>query len=150
MRALEAVTREDLLVVDDDPVVDPDDAAVPDRVVVREDRRVALREVPDVDEHLAGRVGDGHAVEEAARSRPLLVHRNPVARAERVAGGVGAALGDPREEGLRGQRPAHPRTGAEAVASDAAHVDLPPPNEPRCPSRSGYSAAGEHSVRNRP
>ena len=55
MRALEAVAGEDLLVVDDDPVVDPDDRAVPDRVVVRLDRRMALRVVANVHEHLRGR-----------------------------------------------------------------------------------------------
>ena len=49
---LEAVAREDLLVVQDDPVVDPDDAAVPDRVVVRLDPGMALRVVPHVHERL--------------------------------------------------------------------------------------------------
>ena len=55
--ALEAVAREDLLVVDDDPVVDPDDRAVPDRVVVRLDRGMALRVVAHVDEHLGRAAG---------------------------------------------------------------------------------------------
>ena len=51
-----AVAGEDLLVVDDDPVVDADDRAVPDRVVVGEIGRVALRVVAHVHEDL-GRVG---------------------------------------------------------------------------------------------
>ena len=50
MGALEAVVGEDLLVVDDDPVVDPDDGAVPDRVVVRLDRGMALGVVTYVHE----------------------------------------------------------------------------------------------------
>jgi len=44
------------VVVEDDPVVDADDRAVADRVVVGLDPRVALRVVADVDERL-GRAG---------------------------------------------------------------------------------------------
>src|SRR5205085_10969568 len=51
--ALDAVAVEDLLVVEDDPVVDADDGAVADRVVVRLDRRVALRIVADVEQGFA-------------------------------------------------------------------------------------------------
>ena len=45
---------EELLVVRNDPVVDPDDAPVPDRVVVGCDGRVALRVVAHVNERLGG------------------------------------------------------------------------------------------------
>ena len=50
MGALEAVVGEDLLVVDDDAVVDPDHGAVPDLVVVRLDRGMALGVVTYVHE----------------------------------------------------------------------------------------------------
>ena len=76
MGALEAVAGEDLLVVDDDPVVDPDDRAVPDRVVVRLDRGMALGVVADVHEHLRRRGGNVQLVEELARARAPLVHRH--------------------------------------------------------------------------
>jgi hypothetical protein len=88
------VTREERVVVRDDPVVDPHHAAVPDGVVVREDRRVALREVANVNEDLADRVGQGDRVDQRAGARLLLVHGNRVAQAIRVSGSVGAALCD--------------------------------------------------------
>ena len=50
--ALETVPGEDLLVVEDDPVVDADHGAVPDGVVVGGDSRMALRVVAHVDESL--------------------------------------------------------------------------------------------------
>ena len=79
LRALEAVAGEDLVVVLDDPVVDPDDGAVPDRVVVRLDRRVALRVVADVDEHLVAAVGNVQLVEQLARAGALLDDRRRAA-----------------------------------------------------------------------
>jgi hypothetical protein len=53
--ALEAMHLEDLVVVDDDPVVDPDHLAVADGVVVGLDRRMPLGVVAHVDQDL-GRV----------------------------------------------------------------------------------------------
>ena len=53
LRALDPVPGEELVVVGDDAVVHADDRAVPDRVVVGLDVRMAFREVPDVDERLA-------------------------------------------------------------------------------------------------
>ena len=50
------VAVEQRVVVDDDPVVDPDDRPVADGMVVGRDRRVALRVVADVDQQLV-RVG---------------------------------------------------------------------------------------------
>ena len=47
------------------------------------------------------------------------------ARAVRVADGIGAPLGDPREQCLGSKRPAHARAGSEAVARYAAHVRSP-------------------------
>ncbi len=60
---LDAVACEELLVVRDDPVVDARHGAVADGVVVRGDRRVALRVVADVDEHLPGSGGHDDGVE---------------------------------------------------------------------------------------
>src|SRR5512132_4600276 len=51
---LEAVPLEDLLGVDDDPVVDADYLAVTHGVVVGLDRRMALRVVAYVDEYVGG------------------------------------------------------------------------------------------------
>ena len=49
---LEAVPREDFLVVDDDPVVDALDGSMADGMVVGRDPRMALRVVADVDQRL--------------------------------------------------------------------------------------------------
>ncbi len=82
---VEPVAREDLLVVLDDPVVDADDGAVPDRVVVGEDRGVALRVVTHVHERLRRGVGEGDGVEQRARAGSLLVHGDAGRRATRWA-----------------------------------------------------------------
>jgi hypothetical protein len=50
--SLEAVAGEDLVVVDDDPVVDALDGAVTNGVVVRLDPRMALRVVAHMQECL--------------------------------------------------------------------------------------------------
>ena len=65
---LESVGEHLLVVVDDDPVVHPDDRAVADGMVVGLDRRVALRVVTDVDQRLGG-VGRDLESGRAARSR---------------------------------------------------------------------------------
>ena len=98
MGALEAVVGEDLLVVDDDPVVDPDDRAVPDRVVVRLDRGMALGVVPHVHEHLRRRpAGTCTSLQQLTGAGAALVHRHGAARAAMgVPDGVGAALCDSR------------------------------------------------------
>ena len=103
--ALEAVLGKDLLVVRDDPVVDPDHAAVANGVVVGRERRVAFGVVTDVDEELVRSLGDAHEVEELARPGALLVHRNgnPVAP-EGVSRGVRAAAGNGCQKRLSGQR----------------------------------------------
>ena len=71
---LETVLREDLLVVLDDPVVDPDDRAVADRMVVRIQRRMALGVVADVHEYLGRALRDRDLVEQLARAGAALVH----------------------------------------------------------------------------
>jgi hypothetical protein len=114
---------EELIVVRDDPVVDPDDLAVADRVVVRGDGRMALRVVAHVDERLDGVGRDLDPIEQLARAGALLEHvdgtvRNPV----RVPDGVGAALGDPGQQRLRRERPVDARRGAQAIAGNAAHT----------------------------
>ena len=112
IRALEAVPREQLLIVLDDAVVDADDGSVADGVVVGLDRRVALRVVAHVDEHLVRVAGTCDRVEQLARAGALL--HDPDARAdpaERVPGRVGTAFGDPGEQRLRGERPLDARLG---------------------------------------
>jgi hypothetical protein len=104
LRALEAVRREDLLVVDDDPVVDADHRSVADRVVVGSQAGVALRVVAHVDEHLARAHRNCQPVDERARPASLLVHHElDVAAAIGVADGVGSALGDCGQERLSRQ-----------------------------------------------
>ena len=122
MGPLEAVVREDLLVVDDDPVVDPDDRAVPDRVVVRLDRGMALRVVPDVHEHLRRRRGNVQLAEQLAGPRAALVHRHRSAEATMgVPDGIGAALCNPGQERLGSERAFDARFRAEAVSGDSTH-----------------------------
>jgi hypothetical protein len=115
------VALEELLVVGDDPVVDPDHRAVADGVVVGLDRRMALRVVAHVDERLGRVEGNPDAVEQLARARALLVDAGSAPAAVRIADGVRAALGDPREQGLGCERPVDARGLAQAIAGDAAH-----------------------------
>jgi hypothetical protein len=82
---------------------------------------VPLRVVADVDERLSGVLGDTDAVEELARARALLVDPDGTLAAMGVAHGVGAALGDPGQERLRGERPVDARGRAQAIAGDPAH-----------------------------
>jgi hypothetical protein len=114
---------EQLVVVDDDPVVDPDDRTVPHRMVVGRDRRMALRVVADVDEELARMCRHGDPVEQPARGRALLrAHRIFVLPAAiRVADRVGATIGDTGEQCLRSERPVDAASRREAISSDAAH-----------------------------
>ena len=125
--ALEAVVGEDLLVVQDDPVVDADDRSVPDRMVVGLDHGMALGVVAHVDEHLARVLRDLDAVEELARAGALLVDVNVAAVAIRIADCVGAALGDAGQESLSGERPIDVALGTQAVSGDSAHGFEPRP-----------------------
>ena len=123
LRPLDPVAREQLVVVGDDPVVDADDRAVPDRVVVGLDVRVALREVPDVDQRLARRPAGTESSSSNALAPPRsFVTRVGAARAAMgVADGVGAALGDAGEQRLRSERSVDGRLRIEAESGDAAH-----------------------------
>ena len=118
-----AVGGEQLVVVDDDPVVDPHDRAMPDGMVVGRDRRMALRVVPDVDEQLVRVLGHADPVEQVARGRPLL--RDDGIRvllaAICVPDRIGSAVGDTGEQRLRSERPVDATAGREAISSDAAH-----------------------------
>ena len=118
---------EQLVVVEDDPVVDPDHRAVPDRVVVGRDRRMALRVVAHVDEQLGRVRGDLNAIEEVARRRPLLCHDRigVTGAAVRVPDRVRATLGDPGEQRLRRQRPVDAAARGEAVTSYSTHKPWP-------------------------
>jgi hypothetical protein len=117
-----AVPGEDLFVVRDDPVVDPDHAPVPDGVVVRLDRGVALGVVANVDEHLGGVVGDADAIEERTGTGALLANRDAPARAVGIADGVGATLGDSRQQSLGGERAVEVAVRVEVVSGDSAHI----------------------------
>jgi hypothetical protein len=72
--ARNAIGSEQLVVVGDRAVVDPDDRSVADRMVVGQDTRMTLRVVPDVHEELRSGLGHLDAVEELACARALLVH----------------------------------------------------------------------------
>jgi hypothetical protein len=75
-------------------------------VVVGIDRRMALREVADVNERLPAVSWDLELVEERTRATAQLRHAHGLAgRTVCVPHGVGTALGDPCEERLSGQRP---------------------------------------------
>jgi hypothetical protein len=116
------VALEELVVVHDDPVVDPHDRPVANGVVVRGDRRVTLCVVTHVNERLDGFPRDRDLIEERARAGALLVDLDRAARAAvGVPDGVGAALGDPGEQRLGRERPVDGRGAAQAIAGDAAH-----------------------------
>ncbi len=122
LRPVDPVAGEELVVVGDDPVVHADDSPVPDRMVVRLDVRMTLREVPNVDEGLARLRRHRELVEQRARAAAELRHlRGRALAAMCVSDGVGTALGDAREQGLRGQRPVDGRVRIEAESGDAAH-----------------------------
>jgi hypothetical protein len=92
------VGGKELVVVQDDPVVDPHDRPVPHRVVVGIDRRVALRVVADVHEQLVGALGHRHTLEEL-RGRRALLHNRRIdlsGGAIGVSNGIRAALGNCR------------------------------------------------------
>ena len=95
-------------------------------MVVGLDLGVPLREVAHVDERLARvRRGDDELVEESAGAAAELRHVDlAVGDAVRVPDGVGSALGDPREQRLRGQRPLDGRVRTEAESRYAAHEPL--------------------------
>ena len=105
LRALDPVPREELVVVGDDAVVDADDRAVTDGMVVGLDVRVALREIADVDQRLQRVGGHLELVEERARAATKLGDTRAALTAMGVPDCVGAALGDAGEERLRSERP---------------------------------------------
>jgi len=124
------VIGEQLVVVENDPVVDANDRAVADRVIVCRDGRMALRVVPDMNQEFGRTLRNGDLVEQRARARTLLVHRHALAgRAVGVTDGVGAALGDSRQESLSRERPLERARGSEAISGDSAHI-----NECRTPN----------------
>ena len=111
--ARDPVLVEELVVVLDDPVVDPDHRAVADRVVVGGEAGVALRVVAHVHEQLRRLLGHADPVEQGGRAGALLVQRDRGAGLpERVADGVGATLGDPGEERAGSDSPLDPAVEA--------------------------------------
>ena len=124
----QAMRGEQLVVVQDDPVVDPDDRPVPNRVVVGRDRRVALRVVADVDEQLGRRLRHRDPLEQLAGGRALLRDDGigVLGAAVGVADGVGAALGDACEQGLSRERPVDGAARGKAVAGNPAHISKAP------------------------
>ena len=117
------VLGEQLVVVEDDSVVDADHRAMADRMVVRSDGRMSLGVVADVDEDLRCALRNGDLVEKRARAGALLVHGDALAgSAVRVADGVGAALGDSRQQSLGCKRPLECARGGKAVSGNSAHI----------------------------
>ena len=125
--ALEAVRGEDVVVVEDDPVVDPDHRPVPDGVVVGLDPGMALGVVADVHQDLVGVLGDLDAVEELAGAGALFVDVDTAAVPIRVPDGVGAALGDSGEQSLSSERPIDVALRTQAVSGNPAHACEPRP-----------------------
>ena len=127
-----------LVVVEDDPVVNPDHRPVPHRVIVGGDRRMALRVVADMHENLGRVFRNGDPLEQMPRRRPLLGHdriairRPPIG----VTDCIRAAVGDPGQERLRGKRAVDPAPRREAISGDSAHLSW------RClsPYRYGFPA----------
>jgi hypothetical protein len=103
--------------------VDPDDAAVADRVVVGGEGGVALRVVADMDEELGRARRHPDEVEKLARSGALLVDRDGKAVApERVSRGVGAATGDCCQERLSRERLIDAAGGTQAISGNTAQI----------------------------
>ena len=124
---LEAVSGEDLLVVQDDPVVDADNLAVPDRMVVGREARVALRVVADVHDRLASLAGDGQPVEEGAGAATLLVHGHGEAGpAVGVADRIRSTFRDRGQERLSHEGLVDPRLVIQAISRDSAQCRLSP------------------------
>ena len=122
------VPGEDLLVVDDDPVVDPDDGAVPDRVIVGENGGVALGVVTDVHQGVRRIGGQLDRVEECRRAGALLVDRHVRAcAAVGVADRVCTALCDPREQRLGCKGAIDGGGSVEAVSGYSAHQRIRSP-----------------------
>ena len=120
--ALDAIASEKRVVVQHDPVVDADDCAVANGMVVRRDVRVTLREVAHVDQRLPGLLRDGELVEKCARAAAELRHaRAALGAAMGVSDGVRAAFGDPREKCLGSECPVDGRLGIEAESGYSAH-----------------------------
>ncbi len=128
MVALEPVVLEDLLVVEDDPVVDAHDMAVAHGMVVGDDGGVALRVVPDVQQDFDRLFGDRQVGDQRTGAGKALVHRDgSTQRPMRVADGVGTALGDSSQQGLSRERPVDPGIGLQAVSGNTTHkVNLDP------------------------
>src|SRR5262249_43518918 len=119
---LEAVAVEDLLVVDDDPVVHALHGAVPHRVVVGLYPRMALRVVPHMQDRLVRILWDRQAVEERARPGALLVKREVFSRpAIRIPRSVGAALCDAGEQRLSRERSVYATRAMKAISGDSTH-----------------------------
>jgi hypothetical protein len=116
------VLREELLVVFDDAVVDPDDRAVADGVVVGREGRMTLRVVAHVDEDLVGLGRDAHGPEQLTGAGPLFGDLEVEAGdAIRVADGVRSTLGDCRQESLRGESAIDAALAIQAISGDPAH-----------------------------
>src|SRR5215207_1433615 len=117
------MSLEDLLVVQDDAVVDADEAPVADGMVVGLDRRVALGVVAHVDERLRGLGRHRDLIHEGAGAGALLVDVDrSVGPSDRVANGVGATLGDRRQQRLGSQSPRDVTRGIQAVSGNSTHM----------------------------
>ena len=102
--------------------MDDDGAAVAHRVVVVVDGWHALRVAAHVEDRLTGALRNGHVLDELAQAQRLLVHLDgAVGSVVAVAGGVGAALRDAREQQARQGCPLERDPGGDGEAGDSAH-----------------------------
>ena len=89
---------------------------------------MALRVVADVEERLGCVRREEELLEELAGPGALLVDLDVQAGAGvRIADCVGAALGDPRKQGLGSERFLHGTGGAQAISGDSTHFFLEDP-----------------------
>ena len=113
---------EELVVVRDDPVVDADDGAVPDRMVVGGEGGVALRVIPHMEERRARGRRDRDEIEQLAGAGALLVDGyGSVSGPVGVPGRIGASFRDRGEQNLGCERPVDAAFDAKAVSGDSAH-----------------------------
>jgi hypothetical protein len=101
--------------------VHADDRTVPDRVVVGDKTRMALRVIADVNEQLGGLGRDEDVLEESAGTGPLLVRDDGALAPVGESHGIRAALGDPCEQCPTCHRPVDGAVWCKAVTGDTTH-----------------------------
>ena len=125
LRALEAVARHELVVVVDVPVVDPDDGAVADRMVVGVDRAggpSCSRARGASTWRRVGRESRSARARALAPLRCLCTTIGGAGRAVRVPDGIGAALGDRRRAAPGRRASGRPRSTGPRLYPAMPHM----------------------------